>query len=170
MQKMQEIRGSIPGLGRFPGGGNGNPLQYSCLGKPMDKRNLVGYSLGGGKESLRRKRKSELWTSLLHMEGTQNISLKASKGGVFCWCLCLGEDGADLMKWPSDLPSATPQPPRSAHLSLRNDHETRTWAERRVLLVPTQTRKLSQTHAPKKHARGSSSGYSVKECSSPRQC
>ena len=29
---------SIPGLGRSPGGGNGNPLQYSCLGNPMDKR------------------------------------------------------------------------------------------------------------------------------------
>jgi len=28
--------GSIPGLGRFPGGGNSNPLQYSCLGNPMD--------------------------------------------------------------------------------------------------------------------------------------
>ena len=28
---------SIPGLGRFPGGGNGNPLQYSCLGKSMDR-------------------------------------------------------------------------------------------------------------------------------------
>ena len=28
--------GSIPGLGRSPGEGNGNPLQFSCLGKPMD--------------------------------------------------------------------------------------------------------------------------------------
>ena len=28
--------GSIPGLGRSPGGGNGNPLQYSCLENPMD--------------------------------------------------------------------------------------------------------------------------------------
>ena len=28
--------GSIPGLGRSPGEGNGNPLQYSCLGNPMD--------------------------------------------------------------------------------------------------------------------------------------
>ena len=27
---------AIPGLGRFLGGGNGNPLQYSCLGNPMD--------------------------------------------------------------------------------------------------------------------------------------
>ena len=29
--------GSIHGLGRFPGEGNGNPLQYSCLGNPMDR-------------------------------------------------------------------------------------------------------------------------------------
>ena len=29
--------GSIPGLGRSPGGGNGNPLQYSCLEDPMDR-------------------------------------------------------------------------------------------------------------------------------------
>jgi len=30
--------GSIPGLGRPLGGGHGNPLQYSCLGIPMDRR------------------------------------------------------------------------------------------------------------------------------------
>ena len=29
--------GSIPGLGRSPGGGTDNPLQYSCLEKPMDR-------------------------------------------------------------------------------------------------------------------------------------
>ena len=29
-------RGSIPRLGRSPGGGHGNPLQYSCLDNPMD--------------------------------------------------------------------------------------------------------------------------------------
>ena len=29
---------SIPGSGRSPGGGNGNPLQYACLGNPMDRR------------------------------------------------------------------------------------------------------------------------------------
>ena len=28
--------GLIPGLGRSPGEGNGNPLQHSCLGNPMD--------------------------------------------------------------------------------------------------------------------------------------
>ena len=34
-----DLRGvsSIPGLGRSPGGGQGNPLQYSCLENPMDR-------------------------------------------------------------------------------------------------------------------------------------
>ena len=31
-----EYMGSIPGLGRSPGKGNGNPLQYSCLKNPID--------------------------------------------------------------------------------------------------------------------------------------
>ena len=45
--------GSIPGLGRSPGEGNRNPLQYSCLENPMDGGtwNLVGYSPWGHKES-----------------------------------------------------------------------------------------------------------------------
>ena len=29
--------GSVPGSGRSPGGGHGNPLQYSCLENPMDR-------------------------------------------------------------------------------------------------------------------------------------
>ena len=33
--------GSVPGSGRFPGEGNGNPLQYSCLEKSHGRRNLV---------------------------------------------------------------------------------------------------------------------------------
>ena len=32
-----EDEGWIPGLGRSPGGRNGNPLQYSCLGNPIDR-------------------------------------------------------------------------------------------------------------------------------------
>ena len=32
--------GSIPGSGRFPGGGYGNPLQYPCLENPMDRGGL----------------------------------------------------------------------------------------------------------------------------------
>ena len=43
--------GSIPGLGRCPGGGHGNPLQYSCLENPHGQRSLVGYSPWGRKKS-----------------------------------------------------------------------------------------------------------------------
>ena len=43
--------GSIPGLRRSPGEGNGNPFQYSCLQNSMDRGELCGYSPWGGKES-----------------------------------------------------------------------------------------------------------------------
>ena len=47
--------GSIPGLGRSSGEGNGNPLQYSCLENPMDCSlpdcTLVAYGPWGRKES-----------------------------------------------------------------------------------------------------------------------
>ena len=36
LSAMQDTRGSIPGLGRSLGEGNGSPLQYSCLENPMD--------------------------------------------------------------------------------------------------------------------------------------
>ena len=39
--------GSIPGSGRSPGEGNGNPLQYSCLEKSYGQRSLAGYSPWG---------------------------------------------------------------------------------------------------------------------------
>ena len=47
--------GSIPGSGRSPGEGNGNPFQYSCLQNPTARlpgqRSLMGYSPRGRKES-----------------------------------------------------------------------------------------------------------------------
>ena len=43
--------GLILGLGRSPGGGHGNPFQYSCLVNPRGQRTLVGCSPWGCKES-----------------------------------------------------------------------------------------------------------------------
>ena len=43
--------GLIPGLGRSPGGGHGNPLQYSCLENPHGPRSLAGCSPWGSEES-----------------------------------------------------------------------------------------------------------------------
>ena len=44
--------GSILGLGRSPGGGHGNPLQYSCLENPMDRGTWQAVVHGG----------AEIWT------------------------------------------------------------------------------------------------------------
>ena len=43
--------GLIPGLGRSPGGGRGNPFQCSCLENPHGQGSLAGYSPWGRKES-----------------------------------------------------------------------------------------------------------------------
>ena len=42
--------GLIPGLGRSPGGGHGNPLQYSCLENPHGQKGLMGCSPWGCRE------------------------------------------------------------------------------------------------------------------------
>ena len=42
--------GSILGLGRSPGEGNGNPLQYSCLGNPVDRGQLISLCLSNGSQ------------------------------------------------------------------------------------------------------------------------
>ena len=45
-----EDLGSVPGLGTFPRGQHGNPLQYSCLENSYGQRSLVGYSPWSHKE------------------------------------------------------------------------------------------------------------------------
>ena len=53
LAKSGDVRdlGSIPGLGRSPGGGHDNPLQYSSLENPHGQRSLAGYSPWGHKQS-----------------------------------------------------------------------------------------------------------------------
>ena len=51
--------GSIPGLGRSPGGGHGNPLQYSCLENPMDR--------GAWRATAHRVTKSRIWLKRVGM-------------------------------------------------------------------------------------------------------
>ena len=50
-----EDTGSVPELGRSPGGGQGNPLQYSCLENPTDR--------GSWKATVQRVRKGWMWLS-----------------------------------------------------------------------------------------------------------
>ena len=69
--------GSIPGSGRSPGGGNGNPLQYSCLGNPKHR--------GAWWATVQRVAKSQTWLSnwaLIHVqEGSGERGNKTTAGG-----------------------------------------------------------------------------------------
>ena len=62
--------GLIPGLGRCPGEGNDNPLQYSCLENPHGQRSLEGYSPWGHKE-----------LDMTEWLSTQNSAYKLNKQG-----------------------------------------------------------------------------------------
>ena len=60
--QCRRLRGPIPGSGRSPGGGNGNPLQYSCLENPMDR--------GAWRATVHRVPKSQTWQKQLSMQWT----------------------------------------------------------------------------------------------------
>ena len=74
--------GSIPGLGRFPGGGHGNPFQYSCLENPHGQRSLVGYSPWGRKESDMTDRLS----TAQHIRKQRNLKRDVKER---CVCVCV---------------------------------------------------------------------------------
>ena len=68
--------GSIPGLGRAPGGGHGKPLQYSCLENPHGQRSLAGHSPWGGRESAVTEQLStgQHFTSLAYQIHSKGVS------------------------------------------------------------------------------------------------
>ena len=59
--------GSIPGSGRAPGEGNGNPLQYSCLENPMDRgtwwATIHAVTKPGGLQKMGSQRIGHDWTT-----------------------------------------------------------------------------------------------------------
>ena len=93
---------SIPGLGRSPRGGHGNPLQYSCLENPQGQRNLVGYSPWGRKES----------------DTTEQLSTQTHshfRASFQCWSFGSSEGSSLYSKL---LPSCdSPSPQKSPHSS-----------------------------------------------------
>ena len=72
--------GSIPGSGRFPEEGNGNPLQHSCHGEFQGQRSLAGYGLWGCKESDMTKLLTLSPFSEIRMD--QNVYHKTVKTGL----------------------------------------------------------------------------------------
>ena len=87
--------GSIPGLGRSPGEGNGNPLQPSCLENPHGQRSLVGCNPWGLEESDMTE-----WLSTARMNNPEvevDILLKENPHGSDGKSICLqcGRPGFD---------------------------------------------------------------------------
>ena len=72
-----EIRdmGSIPGLGRSPGGGHGNPLQYSCLENPMDREAWWA--------TIYRVPESQTWLKWRSMQASRFSSIICKKAVLF---------------------------------------------------------------------------------------
>ena len=60
--------GLIPGLGRSPGGGHGNPLQYSCLGNPMYR--------GAWRAIVHRAAKSQTWLKWVNMHARSKSKIQ----------------------------------------------------------------------------------------------
>ena len=65
--------GSIPGSGRSPGGGHGNPLQYSCLENLLGQRSLAGYNPWGHKELETTKRLNTAYADCVEYNRIKNL-------------------------------------------------------------------------------------------------
>ena len=84
---------SIPGSGRSPGEGNGNPLHYSCLGNPIDRRSLAGQNLWDYKR-LRHNLASKQQQQLLISPTFEHSLSVAAKSLQSCPTLCNPRDGS----------------------------------------------------------------------------
>ena len=73
--------GLIPGLGRSPGEGNGNPLQYSCLENPMDGRAWWATVHGVAKSRTGLSDFASLHFSVLGVFTNERLKAKGEEGG-----------------------------------------------------------------------------------------
>ena len=78
--------GSIPGLGRSPGGGHGNPLQYSCLENPMDRGAWWATVHAGAKSRTRLRDFHSFLYCSLHWAFTVVCVLLAAACGLLSCC------------------------------------------------------------------------------------
>ena len=108
--------GSTPGLARSPGEGNGNPLQYSCLEKPMDR--------GAGRASVNGVSKE--------LDTTEWLSYQMKKA-LFL--------GLPVSGWENHLPSFEPWFPylKIVRLSWRSSLPLRCLGKSQMKLVPTRS-------------------------------
>ena len=117
--------GSVPGLGKSPGEGNGNPLQYSCLGNFMDRPWRVSHKESDTTE----------WLTLAFGRNLQWHLLRCQKYDLFSFLFCpsggdqpenyLGQDSSNDNHSGTHGPSFTSDAP---FLSDNQDKEIKPWA------------------------------------------
>ena len=93
--------GSIPELGRSPGGGNGNPLQYSCLGNPTDRGAWWARVHGVAKSWMRLSMPS----SVLLLLVVGSIRIRQCLGGTWMWGMAL-PSGVPHLRGPGSAESS----------------------------------------------------------------
>ena len=109
--------GSVPELGRSPGEGHGNPLQYSCLENPHGQSSLVGHSPWDRKELDTTEQLSTRPWSLPHLESTHCLSLHAVGDIKATWhCSCHPLSVSALLHWFPLLSSCPCNRPSYKHL------------------------------------------------------
>ena len=83
------VVGSIPGLGRSPGGGNGNPPQYSCLGNPMDGEPGELQSIGSQRVGYDWAPEHVHTHQACHLVNSANTAICVKKASYMANCLLL---------------------------------------------------------------------------------
>ena len=111
---MREVR-SIPGSGRSLGGGNGTPLQYSCLENALGQRSLADYSPWGRKES-----DTTEATACMNRTQNRNLQSRIASGLQEAWAAgtqrCgVGWGQPDWGEMAPRTPGRAASPSRSPH-------------------------------------------------------
>ena len=113
--------GSIPGLGRSPGEGNGNPLQYSCLENPMDGQVLQATVHGVTKSQTLLSNFSSFLPSFPFLPSTPCPTPALPAWGPVPWFFTGAQHGPSAEPLPSPLtppecPGSLPRAHNAIHL------------------------------------------------------
>ena len=106
-----EDAGSIPGWGRSPGGGNGNPPQYSCLENPRDRETWLTTVQGVAKESDMTDWAHILkWKNLHHKYSKSSLTSLTHGLNFFSLWGCPVTQISLLLDWQTPFPLRLGQP------------------------------------------------------------